>query len=119
MSPFVRSGVLVGLSECSTHEHGDGVSLVPDVGVRLRTRSGILFGGSLGGIGEGVVVGWLSEQYPFRGMGTDRPVGSVDQPYAYTIDTTVADRERADGRELREAGVGSAVLGKADTATGR
>ena len=50
---------------------------------------------------------------------TDRPVGSVDQPYAYTIDTTVADRERADGRELREAGVGSAVLGKADTGTGR
>jgi hypothetical protein len=109
----------VGLPECSTHEHGDGVSLVPDVGVRLRARSGILFGGSQGGIGEDVVVGWLSEQDPFRGMGTYRPVGSVDQPHAYTIDTTVADGECADGGELREAGMGSAVLGKADTGTSR
>jgi hypothetical protein len=109
----------VGLPECSTHEDGDGVSLISDVGVRLRARSGILFGGSLGGIGESVVVGRLSEQDPFCGMGTYRPVGSVDQPYAYTIDTTVADGERADGGELREAGVRSAVLGKADTGTGR
>ena len=51
----------MGLSECSTHEHGDGVSLVPDVGVRLRARPGILFDGNLGGISEDVLGGWLSK----------------------------------------------------------
>ena len=51
----------MGLSECSTHKHGDGVSLVPDVGVRLRARSGILLGGNLGGIREDVVGRWLSK----------------------------------------------------------